>query len=59
MTRARQLLYQMRNLAITNPKLMTAILVLIHARNVRSLAKNSVARLSTGMSFGSFSIRVR
>src|ERR1017187_3555245 len=40
---------QTPNLATTKPRLMTAILVLIHARNVRSLARNSDALFSSGI----------
>jgi hypothetical protein len=40
-------LNQTLNFATTNPKLMTAMLVRIQARKVRSLARNSVARLSS------------
>ena len=36
------------NLAMTKPRVITAILVLIHARNVRSFARYSVAFLSSG-----------
>jgi hypothetical protein len=40
---------QTPNLATTKPRLMTAILVLIHARNVRSLARYSDALFSSGI----------
>src|ERR1017187_4969174 len=40
---------QTPNLATTKPRLMTAMLVLIHAKNVRSLARNSDALFSSGI----------
>src|ERR1700733_8244208 len=47
---------QTLNRATTNPRLTTAMLVLIHARKVLSLARNSVACRSRGTGAPLFSI---